>query len=1168
MPIKKALRISFVTIRSLGEKMFQKRHILPLVTSIICVLIIFTNRSTFKFFPVGLVLLSSYLFINGRILGKVFFGDENRFVRFGLGLFLFVVLITFMEIFTLLILPSKFWYLLGMIFAAVLTLLLSLIFGYEKYQSKFDEDRTPFFKSKYVIPVYGLYISFFLLAIYILLDARTGWIKGPIWDAIPPIFLPIYFITTAILVSIILLPGKISAKLVFIGSHSVFSLSILALILYPGVIWYDPWYEMARARVLLYVRSYIFQYASRGVTLFVRSMNSFLRGLGVHVLLVTFTEVLNVDMYWIFVFLLPLMWGFFVPLISFRVTKMIGGSREISILAAFLAAANLFFLAWGKLSVGGSLGILYFFLLIYFLLRFLLFHENKALFISILIWMTVFTTHVLPGTISASFIFLALSLKVYQRIRQKSRIAELMLFMSFILATFLLPSMVIIRGLLIPALGTPAWSVQNLLTTSVWKLFTGVAEDSPVYDEVLYNAFWVLGLIGMIYAMKRKESFNGTLSLFMFLAFGIAFIDFRILRYAISNNIFGPGRVRVFIDFFALPFVAIVIYNVIISLISTTSKVRSSFHWKNVLAGMLICIGLSAWILGAVYESYEYYTVGLLPTSLEVEALKYIDEYANGKYVVLAPHRMTVIGVGLFGLPHPEKTFLSLGKGGVPSDPSISFIFESMRRARADVGYYVAASFYRGSELNRIVAEASQVFRLLKVLEDENGVIYIFDYRIPPVPSSDTSEVMAFYWDTPPSYIIQNNRMRITINTNTSTLTVMDFWGDIYEIIEFNKTLVDGYSLGNITSIEYFASAKGEWIRWNPTEEILPAEQFQFKLNFENDALVGFLKGRESSVDLRWESGRTTTLSLKIGDFTRLYIPGLIGGKGSYDTNSLEYGFFYTKSLTDGVLLSPRFEPNTTFSSLTYGQILKGCNFTRTPGKTWYELYIHNTVNFDQWAYVELWIPDEVHSGSPPLWYSIDEGKTWIYPRYDPETKESIPIKTLTGHDVYWIYTIPRFADYPNYEKPTKYWAYPYKDDLRGGELPESYTDSGGAQNRILFGFYIPAGDKILVRLGVSTWYVNPLVVTYVFRNSDEDVYGLRNMKEGTLKFYNLGVSEYVGGLTFTQLPTSLAITQNEKDKIERIVLTLPSNTIFSLLAKKGINTKIDQDADGVPDQI
>jgi len=1156
------------TVLSAIERMFKKEWLLLLLASLVAILTIFANTITLRSFPVGFAALIVYLFANGELLGKVFFGEKERFVRFGFGLFLLIVLIALMGILVLVIFPVEIWYLLGMIFAAVATFLLSVAFGYSRSPKESDEVGKFLFS-----PIYGLYIVFFLFSLYMLLDVRSGWIEGPIWNVIPPIFLQTYFIATALLVGLVLLPGKTNVKLIFISLHSVFSLSILLLVLYPGIIWYDPWYEMAQARMILEIRLNWLPANIPSLGL-IRAVNSFIRGLGAQVLLATFTEVLNVDMYWIFVFLVPLLWGFFVPLTSYEITRMISGTKRISVFAAFLTTAGLFFLAWGKVSAGGSLSVLFFFLVVYLLTRFLFLHENRAFVLAILVGATTATTHVLAGVLVGSVVFLALGLKAYEYEMPKSpRVAGLLLFMSFVLATFLLPSITILRGVLIPQIGTPTWDIQNLLATSVWELFSGVTEETLVYDAVLQNIFPALGLVGIVYVMQRRERFDSTLSLFMSLAFGVAFIDFRILNYAIINNIFGPVRLHVFRDVFALPFVAIVVYSAANSLFDTASKVRSSFRWKNVLVGMLLCIGLSAWVSGAVYESYEFYTGGLLPTSLEVEALKYIDEHTNSKYIVLAPNRMTAMGLGLLGLPNPEVTFITLGqkKGLVvpyPFEPSLPFMFERMRAAGVDVGYYIATSLYGALGLEGRVAEASQVFRLWEVFRNDNGVIYVFDYRIPPVPSIDAVNVTAFHWDVPPSYIIQNNLMRITINPNGSSLAVMDFFGDLYERIELDKTLVDGYPIGNLTSLEYFDYTYSEWTNWDSSEEPLPAPQFQFKLNFENDTLVGLMKGGEPSVDLTWESGRASTLSLQVGDFTRLYVPGLIGGEDSYDTISLEYGFFYTESLTDGVVLQPRYEPNANYSSLTYSEISRDCNFTRTPGKTWYDLYVHNTADVDQWSYVEVWLPDEVYSGSPPLYFSVDDGATWVFPRYDPETTESIPIITLGGRDVYWIYTIPRYIDYPKYEKPTKYWAYPYEDTERGGELPENYTDSEGAQNRILFGFHLPAGDKILVRLGASTHGIDPLMATYVFKDSEDAIYGLRNLKEGPIKFYNLGRDEYVGGLTFSKLPASLFITEDENRKIVSILITLPSDTTLSLLGEKEIDTTLDTDGDGVPDLL
>ena len=134
--------------------------------------------------------------------------------------------------------------------------------------------------------------------------------------------------------------------------------------------------------------------------------------------------------------------------------------------------------------------------------------------------------------------------------------------------------------------------------------------------------------------------------------------------------------------------------------------------------------------------------------------------------------------------------------------------------------------------------------------------------------------------------------------------------------------------------------------------------------------------------------------------------------------------------------------------------------------------------------------------------------------------------------------------------------------------IPGTFTDSGGAQNRIIFGFYLPAKDKALVRVGASIYYFRPLKVSYVFRDSDNPSYGLRNMEEGLIKYYNLGASEYVGGLMFTGNTTSLVITQDEEGNVKSILIKLLPKATFSLLAAKGVDTEVDENDDGIPDLI
>jgi len=134
--------------------------------------------------------------------------------------------------------------------------------------------------------------------------------------------------------------------------------------------------------------------------------------------------------------------------------------------------------------------------------------------------------------------------------------------------------------------------------------------------------------------------------------------------------------------------------------------------------------------------------------------------------------------------------------------------------------------------------------------------------------------------------------------------------------------------------------------------------------------------------------------------------------------------------------------------------------------------------------------------------------------------------------------------------------------------LPWNYTDTGGAQNRYVFGIYLPAKDKVLLTMGVPTYYVRPLKTTYVFTDSDHISYGLRNMREGLIKFYRLRLGAYVGGVLTAKVPTSLSVVQNDDGVIKSVLLTVTGETVFSFYSASGVDTTIDANGDGVPDRL
>lgn len=1158
------------------ERAVQHRRFVFAAMPFVAILLIFVNLYTLKSPFVGFFALMVYLIVNGEVLGRVFFGEERPFLRFVFGLFVFIILLALAGILAVFVLQIELWYLLGMVFAAAFCSILSLfLVKFKVSELKESWVKKLSFDVSYV--VCGVYFVLLVACFYLLFSVRSGWVQGPIWNVIPPVFLRAYFAATAILAWFLLLPGKIKAKMLVIIIHSVFSLSFIIIVSYPGIIFYDPWYDLGRARTVLTVVRLVQQTASQGsLSLFwvspgaltlVRLLNMFLRGVTGHVLIATFAGALSIDMHWTYVFLVPILWGFFVPITLYRIAEMIGMTKRTSILAAFLTIPNLYFLAWGKLTEANSLGVLFFFLFLYLILLSFSVRKTKRVYLLVLIvFVALGATHFVPALVSLSLLMLFLGFKANNRFKTKHpKVSHILLVLSFLLALLVMPSLVILRGVVLPMLGASAFSASEFFGTSVWTLVFGISEDLPVLNAVLYEVFPLLGLIGSVYALRSKERLNRTLCMFLFFAFSVLLVEHRILKYAVVGGLFSPERLRVFIDMLAFPFAALVVMSAIRFLIGTVTASKRSLvlHWRAALAGILICISLSAWFVGAVYETYEFYTKGLLPTALEVEAVKYIDEHTNSRYIVLAPQPTTVISWGVIGIPNAEKWYFSTGKGITPVEPSASEMFTYMQMGEAEIGYFIASSFRSGADFDQIVSQAFRVFGLFKEFSDENGnELYVFHWKIPPLPN--VPDVVAFYWDTPPAYYVQNDLVRIMINRETGALDVADFWGDIYESVEFSRTMVDGNSVGNLTLIEYFDYTNDEWVEWDSQAEFAPSERFQFRLHFESSSLVGVVERGNHSVKLWWEGGRTSTWSLRTGNFNRLYIPGLVGGQNSYDVNSRNYGFLYTQNRTDNVVLQPYLMPNISRSSLTYDEIAKYCNFTRTQGHLWYDLYVQNTADINQWAYVEVWLPDKIYTGSfPPLHHSIDGGQNWVNTIYNVEIGGSQAIQTLGGVNVNWVFTKPKTLS----ETPIEWWSFE-KADGASPILPDSYTDSGGAQNRIIFGFYLPAKDKIAIRLGCAVWFITSLEMGYAFTDSDDINYGLLNMNRDLVMFYNIGDSQFVGGLEATQKPSSLVVVEDETGKMKSILITLPPNTQLSLLGRREVDTIADLNADGIPDSI
>jgi len=718
-----------------------------------------------------------------------------------------------------------------------------------------------------------------------------------------------------------------------------------------------------------------------------------------------------------------------------------------------------------------------------------------------------------------------------------------------------------------------AFSFEILRNTDIWSLIFGEYVDASFRDLALSIFMPFFGIVGLAYALKKTERRETKILVWaMLITFVLCIVEYTILRYAMINVLFGPGRLWTFRDFVAVPFVGLVVISVVeyfegatfgdtVRSIVVFKKWSVSIIWRYVLTWLLVGMALSALVTASIQKDYEWLR-GLQPTELEVQAVKYIDENTNGRYVVFSMPATTQIGWGFVGTWNFRKYYVYNGELG--KLPSVADMMDYMELYQAGVGYFIASA--RTPNLEKTVEEASRMYGLFKALSDENGKIYIFNYEIPPLPSDypdPDADVMAFYWSTPPGLFVQNGLFRVILGN--ASLDVRDFWGDLYESIDFNETSLGEKPIGHLKSIDRYDSYLETWVEWNSNDRIAPASRFQFRLNFEGGSLMGAVVRGSPYVQLSWESDQESTFSLQTGDFKRLYVPGLVGGINSYNISSRHFGLLYTTSKMPNVAIRPIFKTGGTEGSyLIFNDVRNYCNLTITTGYLSYEFYVHNDDIIDHWVDIEVWVPDVIYAGSfPPFEYSVDDGTSWSGSVTYTNFPQGIPIRTYGGTEANWYFSRP--AD--SKESPIVFRAFSHATG--GPPMPsENFTESGGGQQRMLFGLYLPAKDKALLRIGFSVYYSRPLMLSYVFKDSDDVSYGLNNMALAQVKLYNLGSSSYVGGLSSTHRPSSLIITEDEMGTMKSIQITLPSNSTLALFATSGVNTAVDANNDGIPDNL
>ena len=232
-------------------------------------------------------------------------------------------------------------------------------------------------------------------------------------------------------------------------------------------------------------------------------------------------------------------------------------------------------------------------------------------------------------------------------------------------------------------------------------------------------------------------------------------VDYRILKLFMHGLPFNEERLWVFRDFIAVPFVSLAIYAVVSSLktfLKATSLPPLSFASLKALSkanllrvfsllftlNIIIPVVLGGWITFSLSLAYPQ-VAPLQTTWYELDAVKFIEENTNEKYVVIGDVWTIYAGERIVGINNPRAYyFTEFNKTGydlfvdMRENPSPQWMLSAMNYTDTTVAYFIVTEPRLGTEeFNETVSKALQ--NGLKVYGPTegfgNGKLYIFYYQ-------------------------------------------------------------------------------------------------------------------------------------------------------------------------------------------------------------------------------------------------------------------------------------------------------------------------------------------------------------------------------------------------------------------------------------------------------
>lgn len=474
-----------------------------------------------------------------------------------------------------------------------------------------------------------------------------------------------------------------------------------------------------------------------------------------------FTRMFNIDLLWVHLSLVPILWGVFTPIAAYLTTNTLTQNDKVAVLASVLISAFPYPTYFGAISVPNSLGFIFFFFSLYFMMKYIESNDSKITILMLTFSFIAFLAHYLTGIISISLLLLAVAFKSSRNEKSLTATVRSSLLISLIVSASLLPLSLIYLRFFRPTTQT-VFTLDKFYELPIEEIaglfFLGELTYGfnlkTIVLVIIGPTLALLCMIYLIYSLKKNPDANNRILVhFLFASFLIMLVDYRVLKLFMSGLPLNEERLWVFRDFIAAPFVALAVYS-IVSSIKTSLKTKSpstmkiqnlkTFSKKDVLRvtsllfalNVLIPILLGGWITVSLSAAYPQ-LAPLQTTWYELEAINYMEANTHEKYVVIGDIWTIFAGERIVGIMNPRayyfgeynQTGYSLF-ANMKREPSPEWMLTAMNYTDTKVAYFIVTEPRLGTEeFNNVVSRALQNKQLTVVGVFGAGKLYVFSYK-------------------------------------------------------------------------------------------------------------------------------------------------------------------------------------------------------------------------------------------------------------------------------------------------------------------------------------------------------------------------------------------------------------------------------------------------------